>query len=149
MKIRWLVKSAMLCSFIRPELLRNMCLNCLQPGETAGLSSDSLHTLNTCITEHANYFDHHNDDCGPLITWNTHAYTQIQVRCGRGLRGDKAEKHWQRTARGKNSTGNRRRGVNDNAEYDWGRFMGFCTGFCMERQIFLAPTQCYDWWLLQ
>ncbi len=61
-------QSAMLCCFILPELLRNTCLNCLQQEKTDGLSSDSLHTFNTCITEHANYFDHHNDDCGPLIT---------------------------------------------------------------------------------
>lgn len=34
------------------------------------------------------------------------------------------------------ATGNRRRGINDNVECDWEHSWYFCTGFCMERQIF-------------
>jgi len=115
-------------------------------GRTDGLSSDLLHTLNTCITEHANYFDQHNDDCGLLVTC-THTHTHTHTHkpksdVGKDTKQRSTSEEWQVEII---ATGNRGRGANDNVEYDWGRFMGFLhMAFCMERQIFPAPTQCYD-----
>jgi len=83
--------------------------------------------------------------CSSLAHTRTHTHTHThkpKSDVGKDTKQRSTSEEWQVEII---ATGNRGRGANDNVEYDWGRFMGFLhMAFCMERQIFPAPTQCYD-----
>lgn len=145
MKTQWLVKSAMLCSF-KAQVSSDQSYSGICALSPSRRKQTVYHLTHCTLSTHAllNMLIILTiimiAGCSSLATHIHMHKSKSDVGEETKQRSTGKERQGERIAKG-----NRRRCVNDNVEYDSGRFIGFfCIGFCMEQQIFPAPTQYHD-----